>query len=308
MLAAAGLLIGIGVLTIVAVGAKVIQRKEDVAAQAAQQRTAIQETFDTRQREVGRNTPRDLEIALATAAAGIATGTAVGAALGAGLGPAGAVVGAFVGVFVGLIKAAIDTEAYGTVVRESLKTYLRALGQPTSAAHVDALLWRDGLLGASWVWFNAKTGELAVEVLALAHGRREHFHDLPYPPRTSLDSDTRRGQRVPGRASDSVRELVAGANAERLDGPDQRSDRRAWWSAMDVGDLYVIQYSTGHAAWNPAGSYTSGPGFRSLWPSLRTAKTARTDAWVKIAPDPTNVDMLAQPFDRAARIAWEAST
>lgn len=302
MLAAAGVLIGLGVLAIVGVGVKVASNRETAAQQqqheVARQRE-LEQTFAQTQREIGINDNLgDLgENALA--------GLSAGAAFGAAAGPLGAALGAFVGAAAGLVKAAVDTEAYGTIVRESLKTWLQRGDQPASSAHIDAILYRDGLLGADHVWYNPRTGEVAVEVLELAHGRREHFHNLPYPPHLSLGAkEPRRNQKIPGRASWTVREMIAGTNTERLDGPGQRAARREWWDQMQVGDLYKIRFITGKRSWNPQGSYLSGPGFRALWPYLSDARTTRTDDWQKVTPSAANIDALAAGFDAEAGVSW----
>ena len=301
----AGLLIG-GIL--LAFGIGVTRRRPDARAPSGSSGpTTVADSVAEFRRTEGINVNRHLEVALDWGAAGLAAGTAIGAAFGAAGGPVGAAIGAFVGAFVGLIKAAIDTEAYGTVVRDAIASYLRAGGQPTSSAHIDAMVFRDALLASGWVWYNARTGALGVEILELAHGRREHFHNLPYPPSTSLEDGEREGI-IPGRAARSTKELIEGTNGGRLDGPDQRHARRVFWQAMRIGDVYPIEYSGGHSSWNDTGSYLVGPGFRRLWPHLGNRKLALNADWHRVTPAAANVDALAAAFDRAAGVSWRDAT
>jgi len=221
-----------------------------------------------------------------------------GLGVGALLGPAGAAVGLGLGLLIGSLVDAIGQPSYGRIVRDTLSQWNREHGFASDSVATDATLFRDGLLGSRHVWRHKQTGQLAIEVIG-------HYAD------GSLDLSLLGGPRqgpgapfIPGFSNTQVKQQIAGWAPGMMDGPNQRNANSAFRDRARNGELYAIDYVDAVSSWRTPGYVW----FQVLWPRLnREHPIARTADWQKFTPDADNVDMLAQPFDRAGGIEWQVA-
>lgn len=212
------------------------------------------------------------------------------AAIGAGAGGPFAPFTAALGYLLGTTFDAIGQPTYGRIVRDHVAAWLRDNGFPSSAAAVDAMLWRNALLGARHLFRNVETGELAVEVTSSSD------------PFVSLFGGNLEQELAGGPAGSQARQCVMGWAPGQLDGPNQKRDNRALRSRLEVGKLLPITYvKAPPSSWRTPGYVF----FASVWPRVTRPDPhafAKSRAWELVTPSSVNVDLLAAPFDRAAEV------
>jgi len=246
------------------------------------------------------------ETSMAYAGAGGAIGgAAVGAVFGAAAGPIGAVAGFAVGLFAGAVVQAMGQPSYGRIVRDAVASQLRESGYIDTSAAVDAGLWRNALLGAAWVWRH-DDGRVAIEVTSKGDDDRLFGTSLTGATSGGAGDDDR--EFIPGFAGVQSRQSVSGSAPGMLDGPNRRRKHREWIARARVGDLFLIEYIAGrNESWRTPGYVW----FQTMWPQVKTAaRVARAgaDGWTRIVATEDNVDVIAEPFDRAAGITKWAVT
>lgn len=216
--------------------------------------------------------------------AGAGAGVAIGAAI---LGPLGGAIGFGWGAFAGAVADAVNHESYGTRVRDALKDWLRGNGFKVTSANVDALIFRNALLGAPFVWVH-ENGTLAIEITAKGSDVR-----------TSLEGRLTLGtgeEFLPGFAGVQSRQQMTRRSQGQLDGPDQRERYRQWVDGARVGQLYALALHEGeHRSWRSPGYVW----FYAGWPLVSQSPTAKTSRWERTVVTAGNVDRVCAWYDKA---------
>ena len=239
------------------------------------------------------------EVQMEWAAAGGAAGGAVaGLAFGAAAGPVGAVIGFGLGLFAGAFISAVGQPSYARIVRDGIAGWLGDSGYPTSAAHVDALLFRDAIVG-SVLWVH-EDGRAAVEIVRYGEMSLSLF---PPGARTGPKEPL-----LPGYAGTQSRQNMAGFSDGMLDGPDRRKRMKAWKAQWRPGGLWPLVFGEPRDSWRTPGYVWFG----AVWPLVSqtdpivlAASLPLPDGWSKVVVTRDNVEAVAvATFDRAAGIGW----